>query len=124
MIILTYLLRQPDLLAAARALINRPEVDAEEIVRESMKIASDLCVYTNHNYIVEVSQCNDFHHTTTIHSFIHLYIQYRLSESLIHETFVTFYMLYIIHLLHTYIHTYIHTYRCLERKKPPPLWSP
>ena len=73
MIILTYLLRQPDLLAAARALINRPEVDAEEIVRESMKIASDLCVYTNHNYIVEVSQCNDFHHSTTIHSFIYIF---------------------------------------------------
>eukprot|EP01035_Chromulina_nebulosa_P035669 gene35669-47960_t len=37
--------------AAARALIDRPDVEAEEIVRESMKIASDLCVYTNHNYI-------------------------------------------------------------------------
>eukprot|EP01036_Dinobryon_divergens_P024451 gene24451-32901_t len=31
--------------AAARALIDRPDVEAEEIVRESMKIASDLCVF-------------------------------------------------------------------------------
>lgn len=40
-------------LAAARALIATDGIEAEEIVRRSMKIASDLCVYTNNNIIVE-----------------------------------------------------------------------
>ena len=36
-------------LAAARALIDRPDMDAEAIARRSMEIASDICVYTNKN---------------------------------------------------------------------------
>lgn len=40
-------------LAAALALIDRPDLDAEEIVRKSMKIAGDICVYTNHNLTLE-----------------------------------------------------------------------
>jgi ATP-dependent HslUV protease subunit HslV len=40
-------------LAAARALIEMPDLSAEEIARRAMKIASDICVYTNHNVIVE-----------------------------------------------------------------------
>jgi len=39
-------------LAAARALMPM-EIDAEEIVRRSMRIAADICVYTNTNLIVE-----------------------------------------------------------------------
>ena len=39
-------------LAAARALLPTP-IDAEEIVRRSMRIAADICVYTNANLIVE-----------------------------------------------------------------------
>lgn len=39
--------------AAALALIDRPDLDAEEIVRKSMKIAGDICVYTNHNLTLE-----------------------------------------------------------------------
>src|SRR5690606_6589761 len=39
-------------LAAARALIDT-DMDAEEIARRSMKIAADICVYTNDNVIVE-----------------------------------------------------------------------
>lgn len=39
-------------LAAARALIDM-EVDAEEIVRKSMAVAADICVYTNRNVIIE-----------------------------------------------------------------------
>ena len=39
-------------LAAARALIDTDK-DAEEIARKAMKIASDICVYTNHNFGVE-----------------------------------------------------------------------
>lgn len=40
-------------LAAARALIDREDLDAEEIARKAMKIAGDICVYTNHNCILE-----------------------------------------------------------------------
>ena len=39
-------------LAAARALLPMG-LDAEEIVRRSMRIAADICVYTNANLIVE-----------------------------------------------------------------------
>ena len=39
-------------LAAARALLPTP-LDAEEIVRRSMRIAADICVYTNTNLILE-----------------------------------------------------------------------
>lgn len=40
-------------LAAARALIDRDDLEAEEIARKSMKIAADICVYTNENVTVE-----------------------------------------------------------------------
>ena len=39
-------------LAAARALVDQP-LTAEEIVRRSMAIAGDICVYTNGNLVVE-----------------------------------------------------------------------
>ena len=39
-------------LAAARALADT-DLDAEEIVRRSMKIAGDICVYTNHSLGIE-----------------------------------------------------------------------
>ena len=29
-------------------------MDAEAIVKKAMKIAGDICVYTNHNLIVEI----------------------------------------------------------------------
>ncbi len=40
-------------LAAARALVSIESLSAEEIVKKSMKIAADLCVYTNGNIIIE-----------------------------------------------------------------------
>lgn len=40
-------------LSAARALVDIKELDAEEIVKKSMKIAADLCVYTNSNIVIE-----------------------------------------------------------------------
>ena len=40
-------------LAAARALIELPDLGAEDIARRAMKIAGDICVYTNHSVIVE-----------------------------------------------------------------------
>lgn len=40
-------------LAAARALIDRPDMGAEDIVRKAMNIAADICVYTNRNLTIE-----------------------------------------------------------------------
>ncbi|MEO1192946.1 MAG: ATP-dependent protease subunit HslV [Pseudomonadota bacterium] len=40
-------------LAAARALSDLPDQDAETIARKSLAIAADICVYTNDNVIVE-----------------------------------------------------------------------
>lgn len=40
-------------LAAARALMRHTQLPADQIVREAMKIAADLCVYTNHEIVVE-----------------------------------------------------------------------
>ena len=39
--------------AAATALIDQPNFTAEQIVQKAMKIAGDICVYTNHNLVVE-----------------------------------------------------------------------
>ena len=40
-------------LAAARALIDRPDMDAEAIARRAMAIAAGICIYTNNNVTVE-----------------------------------------------------------------------
>ncbi|TVR83727.1 MAG: ATP-dependent protease subunit HslV [Rhodospirillales bacterium] len=40
-------------LAAARALIDRDDIDAEAIARKAMTIASDICIYTNANIVIE-----------------------------------------------------------------------
>ena len=40
-------------LAAARALMTVEDLTAEEIARRSMKIAADICIYTNENLVVE-----------------------------------------------------------------------
>jgi len=40
-------------LAAARALIDREELSAEDVARRAMKIAADICVYTNDKLIIE-----------------------------------------------------------------------
>ncbi len=40
-------------LAAARALLDRSDMDAETIARKSLEIAADICVYTNNNIIIE-----------------------------------------------------------------------
>lgn len=39
--------------AAATALIAHSDLDAESIAREALAIAASICVYTNHNLIVE-----------------------------------------------------------------------
>ena len=40
-------------LAAARALMDRKDMDAEAIARKAMQIAADICVYTNESVILE-----------------------------------------------------------------------
>ena len=40
-------------LAAARALIDREELSAEDVARRAMKIAAGICVYTNDHVILE-----------------------------------------------------------------------
>jgi ATP-dependent HslUV protease subunit HslV len=42
----------PYALAAARALIDL-DLSAEEIARKAMKIAGDICIYTNENVVIE-----------------------------------------------------------------------
>mgnify|MGYP001241256149 FL=1 len=43
----------PFALSAARALINENSVSAEQIALRSMKIAADMCIYTNENITIE-----------------------------------------------------------------------
>ena len=40
-------------LAAARALIDQDNMDAEAIASKSMAVAAEICVYTNHNITIE-----------------------------------------------------------------------
>lgn len=40
-------------LAAARAMIDREDLDAVTIAQRSLEIAADICVYTNRNILVE-----------------------------------------------------------------------
>jgi ATP-dependent HslUV protease subunit HslV len=44
----------PYALAAARALIDQPGLDAEAIARKAMTIAAKICIYTNENVTVDV----------------------------------------------------------------------
>jgi ATP-dependent HslUV protease subunit HslV len=40
-------------LASAKALIRHSDLDVKNIVEESMKIAADICVYTNDRIFIE-----------------------------------------------------------------------
>ena len=42
-----------DALSAARALLAHTELDARAIATEALKIAGDICIYTNQNIVVE-----------------------------------------------------------------------
>jgi ATP-dependent HslUV protease, peptidase subunit HslV len=39
--------------SAARALIENTSLSAEQVVRKSLEIAADLCIYTNRNIVIE-----------------------------------------------------------------------
>ena len=43
----------PYAISAAKALIKNTSLDAENIALESLNIAAEVCVYTNHNIILE-----------------------------------------------------------------------
>lgn len=40
-------------LAAARAMLQHTDLDAEQVVRESLRIAAGICIYTNEHITVE-----------------------------------------------------------------------
>ena len=44
----------PYALAAARALVENTELDAQTIALKSLNIAADICVFTNHELTIEV----------------------------------------------------------------------
>lgn len=44
----------PYALAAARAMMRYSDLDARQIVEEAMKIAADICIYTNREFVIEV----------------------------------------------------------------------
>ncbi len=39
--------------AAAKALLENSDLDARGIVEKALKIAGDICIYTNHNAVIE-----------------------------------------------------------------------
>ena len=43
----------PYALSAAKALIKKTNLSAKEVASESLNIAADVCIYTNHNIVVE-----------------------------------------------------------------------
>lgn len=49
----------PFALTAARALLRHSDLSATEIAREAMKIASEVCIYTNDHITIEEIDMND-----------------------------------------------------------------
>jgi ATP-dependent HslUV protease subunit HslV len=45
--------------AAATALLENTNLDARTIVEKALSIAADICVYTNHNIVIEELQFNE-----------------------------------------------------------------
>ena len=39
--------------SAARALLENTELPQADIVKKSLEIAGDICIYTNHNHVIE-----------------------------------------------------------------------
>jgi ATP-dependent HslUV protease subunit HslV len=39
--------------SAARALLEHTEMSPSEVIKQSLVIAGDLCIYTNQNHIIE-----------------------------------------------------------------------
>ena len=43
--------------AAAQALIHNTDLDAFAVVEKSLEIAANICIYTNHNRVIEALDC-------------------------------------------------------------------
>ena len=43
----------PYAISAAKALINNTDLSAEDVAKKSLNIAADICIYTNHNIVLE-----------------------------------------------------------------------
>ena len=43
----------PYAISAAKALLSNTSLNAEEIATKSLNIAADICIYTNHNIVLE-----------------------------------------------------------------------
>jgi len=39
--------------SAAKALLDHSDLNAEQIVKEALTIAGDVCIYSNHNHVIE-----------------------------------------------------------------------
>jgi ATP-dependent HslUV protease subunit HslV len=39
--------------SAARALLEHSKLDSEQIVKQALTIAGDVCIYSNHNHLIE-----------------------------------------------------------------------
>jgi ATP-dependent HslUV protease subunit HslV len=46
----------PFALAAARALLRKTSMPAEEIAKEALQVASEICIYTNNEIVMEVAK--------------------------------------------------------------------
>jgi len=44
--------------AAARAMLDTTDLAARDIVERGLSIAADICVYTNHNLVIEELDSN------------------------------------------------------------------
>jgi ATP-dependent HslUV protease subunit HslV len=49
----------PLAVAAARALVQHADLAADAVVRESLRIAGEMCIYTNSNIVVEEIECTN-----------------------------------------------------------------
>lgn len=45
--------------SAATALLRNTKLSARKIVEQSLGIAADICIYTNHNRVIEELDCSD-----------------------------------------------------------------
>lgn len=43
--------------ASARALLDNTDLSARDIVEKGLNIAADICIYTNHNLVIEELDC-------------------------------------------------------------------
>lgn len=44
--------------SAAKALLENTDLDARQVVEKALRIAGDICIYTNQNHTIEELDCN------------------------------------------------------------------